>query len=490
MRAVINFIRRIFGQHSSPVVPQHDFIAPQDDFRTGLQAWVDLAPEEEAESRAKAMEEIINAKNQRSTSLSLRQLRLSSLPEEIWSLTSLKILDLGYNNIETLPAGFSNLAALEILNLNDNYQLKEISAETLTLPALIVLSLRRNHQLIASPNLLDRLSELETRGCDIRYPDHFSIVVKLRLDQIATKYRKENAIEAANPIPNITVLLHRFLDEDAERGIEIGELLKATTPILNILEENPNHLKWAEEIANHYLEGCVNQPVAGWSEISALASIAAAPTMLEKLESAKHLLVNDRVKEFVGKNFARSAVEVEAGNALLREMHKKLLSERVITKPWLAVPGRIANEGTIVNWLTPERVQEFRFQIEPLLQKKPEELAELLLDSVHCKTWGEINFPEQLKAINDPYEKDRAKRLEEFEDITQGQDREALTQKFTEIQKTLADKNYATVSEKIVTLTRETLAREMQARGSSGVVAASATAITTDKAIINRRISI
>ncbi len=213
--------------------------------------------------------------------------------------------------------------------------------------------------------------------------------------------------------------------------------------------------------------------------------------MLEKLESAKHLLVNDRVKEFVGKNFARSAVEVEAGNALLREMHKKLLSERFITKPWLAVPGRIANEATIVNWLTPERVQEFHDEIKPLLQKKPEELAELLLDSVHCKTWGEINFPEQLKAINDPYEQDRAKRLEEFEEITQGQDREALTQKFTEDQKTLADKNYATVSEKIVTLTRETLAREMQERGSSGVVAAaSATAITADNSRENRSISL
>jgi hypothetical protein len=480
------FIRHMLGLSSTQVVPQ-------DDFRTGLQAWVDLVTGEEAKSRAEAMEEIINARNQRSTRLSLHLLRLSSLPEEIWSLTSLKTLDLSYNKIENLPIGLSNLAALEILNLSNNDQLKEISAETLNLPALICLRLTHNSQLAPSPALLDILSELETRGCYVIYPDHLSIgarvdLAKLRLAQIATKYKEGNAIEATNPISNTTELLHRFLSEGIKQRGGIKEILQATAPTLKILEENPNHLKWAEEIATAYLDGCVNQPVAGWSEISALASIAAAPTMLEKLESAKHLLVNDQVKDFVGKNFARSKVEVEAGNALLREVHKKLLSEGVITKPWLAVPGTIAYEGTVSDWLTPEIVQKFHDEIKPLLQKKPEELAELLLDSVHCKTWGEINFPEQLKAINDPYEQDRAKRLEKFEEMSQVQDREALTQKFTEDQKTLADENYATVSEKIVTLTRETLAREVQTRGPSAVVAASSTAITASSTTRNRSI--
>ena len=74
--------------------------------------------------------------------------------------------------------------------------------------------------------------------------------------------------------------------------------------------------------------------------------------------------------------------------------------------------------------------------------------------------------------------------------MSQGQDREALTQKFTEDQKTLADKNYATVSEKIVTLAKEMLAREMQASGSSGAVAASANTITANNSGGNSRISL
>ena len=499
----------------------------QDDFLTGLQTWVDLVPEERG-SRVEAMQRIADAKLNSRTSLSLIQLQLSSLPEEIWDLTALTELSLYGNQLNAIPAGIGRLVALEILSFGANLitalpteiehltslktlhlydnqlnaipaeigrlvalthlylgknRLETLPAEICNLPALTRLDLTNDNQLIPSPALLDRLSELETRGCDVQYPDHLSIgarvdLAKLRLAQIATKYREDNVIEAANPIPNTTELLQRFLDKNAEDRGGVGKLLQATAPTLKILEENPNHLKWAEEIATAYLTGCVNQPVAGWSEISALSSIAEAPTMLEKLELAKHLLVNDRVKEFVSARFVGREFEVEAGNALLREVHKKLLSEGVITKPWLAVPDEVVHEAAISGWLTPGKVQELRDQIEPLLQKTPEELAEFLLNT-RRQTWGEINFPEQLKAINNPYEQDRAKRLEEFEDeiakIPKGPDRaaltEALTTKLAEDQKALAERNQDLVLEEIATLTRSMLAREMQERGMRSLAA-------------------
>jgi hypothetical protein len=504
-----------------------------EEFLKGLNAWVELAPsDEERKNRERAKERMIEfVENEytedSSTELSLDNLGLSSLPKEIGYLESLTNLDLsdnqfelfpseilkltslenllfggnglkilppkigglvnlkylflGENELKTLPAEMGELRALIKLHL-DNNKLETIPVEMFGISNLEVLDLSDNPQLYPSAELLKWLSDLEGDGCDVRYPDHFSFnsqadLAKTRLAQIATTYKEENAIEATNPAPNIRVLLHRFLTEGIGQRGEIEEILQSVNPTLGVLEENPSHLKWAEEIASHYLDGCVNQPVAGWSEISASASIATAPTMLEKLESAKHLLVNDQVKDFVGKNFARSAVEVEAGNALLREVHQKLLSEGVITKPWLAVPGRIAYELTVSDWLTPEIVQEFRVQIEPLLQKTPEELAEFLLESVHCKTWGEINFPEQLKEINDPYEKDRAVKLETFEslikDTPQGPDRETLGKKFAEDQETLKDQNYATISEKIATLTRVMLEREMQERGMNSSAAGS-----------------
>jgi len=107
--------------------------------------------------------------------------------------------------------------------------------------------------------------------------------------------------------------------------------------------------------------------------------------MLEKLEAAKHLLTLDLVKDFVSRNFKSQGVEIEAGNALLREEHAILLSEGVIKKPWLAVPGRIAFGQTVESWAE-EKVQEFHEHIMPLLQKTPEEMAYFLLHGVHCIT--------------------------------------------------------------------------------------------------------
>jgi hypothetical protein len=88
---------------------------------------------------------------------------------------------------------------------------------------------------------------------------------------MGAKYKEENPTEADNSIQSTAELLQRFLDENIEDRGGFKKILQAATPTLNILEKNPNHLKWVEEIAERYLSGCVNQPVRGWSAISALA---------------------------------------------------------------------------------------------------------------------------------------------------------------------------------------------------------------------------
>ena len=186
-------------------------------------------------------------------------------------------------------------------------------------------------------------------------------------------------------------------------------------------------LKSVEEIAALHLDGCVNQPVAGWSEISALASIANAETVTEKLEAAKHLFVNDQISNFVAREFGRAAVEAEAGNALFREVHKKALKHQDIKKPWLGVPGPIAYEAAVARWLAPNfftrrgMVDKFYNQIkEPILHRDEAELADLLCEGNHCKTWGEIVFPEQVAEINQRHEQEREKRWLEIDKIPEG----------------------------------------------------------------------
>ena len=238
-------------------------------------------------------------------------------------------------------------------------------------------------------------------------------------------------------------MLERFLDQNIEERGGIKQILQAANPTLNVLERSPNHLKWVDEIAEHHLEGCVNQPVAGWSEISALASIAEAPTMLEKLESAKHLLVLDEAKYFVRENFHAIGLELEAVNALLREEHEILLSGGLIRKRWLAVPGSIAYGQALGTW-PEEKAQEFHEKIKPLLEKKPEEIAGFLLQGVHCITWGKINFPKQLREINDSCERNRTVRWEEIENMKEGPEKDELTKNFVKEQKALMNKNETT----------------------------------------------
>jgi Leucine-rich repeat (LRR) protein len=386
-------------------------------------------------------------------SLNLYRNRIAALPAELVNLNALESLNLNSNQLETFPAEIC-LPTLKDLSLGDN-RLADLPEEIFNLAVLTRFDLSGNDQLNISQDLLDRLSDLEKRNCNVEYPYHFYThkvaLTKSHLKAIGAKYKEYNSIAADNPIQSTTRLLQRFLDENIENRGGFKEILQAATPPLDVLERNPNHLKWVEEIAELYISGCVNQPVGGWSAISALASIAAAPTMLEKLEAAKHLLTLDLVKDFVSRNFNSQGVEIEAGNALLREEHAILLSEGVIKKPWLAVPGPIAHEEAVARWLT-ERVQEFHEQIRPLLQKTPQEMADFLLHGVHCITWGEINFPEQLREINDSYEQDRAKRWDEIEKIEEGPKKNELTENFVKEQKALTNKNEAIIYDAINTL--------------------------------------
>ena len=274
-----------------------------------------------------------------------------------------------------------------------------------------------------------RLTELDGMGCEIQYPNQFvpyneagNAVTKLV--NIGNIYKERNNIEAQNPIPSTKRLLERILTENiAQRGGG-NEIIHVVNPVLEVLENNPNLLKSVEEIAALHLDGCINQPVAGWLEISALASIANAERITEKLEASKHLFVNDRVNDFVSREFRIAAVEVEAGNALLREVHKKALKNHDIKKPWLGVPGSIAYEGTISGWLAPNFftrrgvVDRFYDEIKrPILHRDEFELANLLCAGNHCKTWGEIVFPDQVLEINQRHEQERSQRWDEIDEI-------------------------------------------------------------------------
>lgn len=276
--------------------------------------------------------------------------------------------------------------------------------------------------LIFTPELIEKLQTLEEREVEIRYPSHFTQnsqveSAKEKLDSAIAIYKASNPY-VPEPV-SIKTLLHRFLSEGIDyRGANraatakecIKEIVATTTPVLDIFTQNPDHLKWADEIAKGFLEGCVNQPVAGWSEISAWTSITQSREVADKIAATKHLRV---LKELSGHVVGLinegqgpgQGVEVEAGNALFREVHKKLIAEGDITNPWLGVPKSIAYEGTITNWLTQERIAEAYDKTKIILAKSQEEVVEYLLGGHHRETWAQVAFPEEIAAIKKLYER-------------------------------------------------------------------------------------
>ena len=106
-----------------------------------------------------------------------------------------------------------------------------------------------------------------------------------------------------------------------------------------------------------------------------------------------------------------AGVEVEAGNALFREVHKKLLSNGDISEPWPGVPNSIAYEGAIRTWLTKGRIEQAYEEAKEALRQSPEEAARYLATSHHYGTWGLVAFPQELEEIDRKY----VKKIEEIE---------------------------------------------------------------------------
>ena len=294
-----------------------------------------------------------------------------------------------------------------------------------------------------TPELITSLAELEEQGCEVRYPSHFnpdilSAQAKEKLNQIIANYCKENPNHPP-AFSNITTILHRFLTEgidqrskESNQKKRVQEIAQSTLPTLEILEKNPHLLPAVDESVQGFL-GCVNQPVRAWSEVSALMAIAAKGNILDRLKATKQLLTLDYIADFIGRlpkeQKVGRMVEVEAGNALYREVHKKLVGSKTLEEPWLGVPGPISHGDSIEPFLTEERIQEVTKKVESqIISMTKEKLAERICESQHSQAWGEICFPEEVKEIKEFYAKQRKEFVEKDADKFTEQDLKKLSE--------------------------------------------------------------
>ena len=235
-----------------------------------------------------------------------------------------------------------------------------------------------------------------------------------RLSAVLKEYHESNP--DADKILFITPLLKEVLTEELNQRGGILNILKDVTPVLEIWENHLHHLRISNEVASLNIDGCVNQPITIWNEISALASIENAPTILGKMEGLKHLFVLELIKDYVGEKFNGRNLEVEAENVLLREVHKIINNAGEIQTQWLGVPTQIAYADTVRSWATPQRINYFHQYIkEKVLDKTPFELVEKLPQSGYCDVFADIAFPQELSDLERNYQSQKGELLEIYE---------------------------------------------------------------------------
>jgi hypothetical protein len=94
----------------------------QDPFERELQSWVEEKQEtDEYDSRLRAAEKIRECYVSQGACLDLNMGMLTSLPEAIGRLRSLKCLRVLHNQLESLPEAIGNLRSLETLDLSGNH---------------------------------------------------------------------------------------------------------------------------------------------------------------------------------------------------------------------------------------------------------------------------------------------------------------------------------------------------------------------------------
>ena len=368
---------------------------------------------------------------------------LKKLPEKLpQSLTKLNAN--GCSNLERLPDLEEGITEIDIswckslkkfperlpqslikLNISSCRNLEELPEN---LPAnLQFLDLSGCFKLPNSPALITQLRELENRNRD---NPNFTLIWPVHIDQTAGKAtevkqlitgaykqyystnpdfrdREPNATDGAN-YPTLK-LFHRFLSESVGDRGGAEKIAESAFITAQKIAQNPQLFKFIDEHSKTYLDACVNQPVAGFTEISMMVDITTQLDVRSKLEAARMLMSVEVIRQET-RNLIGNAthVEVELANAFLIEVCKELRVE------WPGVPQGIAYEGAISSFLTRENIRFVAGEVLKVWNKPFEDMAEYMCEHGQQDFWADITLTEEEKdSINQPLKILKERFLEE-----------------------------------------------------------------------------
>ncbi|NCA28483.1 MAG: leucine-rich repeat domain-containing protein [Proteobacteria bacterium] len=391
------------------------------EFKESLNPWINEQgiDEEQKKNRRQASTKIIDVYKNSKTELDLSDNQITSLPETIGNLTSLQELYLSENQLTSLPETIGNLNSLQILNLSDN-QITSLPETIGNLTSLQRLFLINNDQLSNTPETVSILENLElvnnhNDGFILGWPEHLDrniLVTKIKSlicdaykEYYSSKPEIAEKIGINEPIDEETTpflrLAHRFMKESLDERGSMKKIVDMMLPVAESIKKDPSLLEHIDASASIHTDACINQPVAGLTEIANIIDVVKAETIPEKLEKVKVIMAINVIRQEVGK-FNRKGVEAELANAMLREVHNKLLSEGEIKEKWSGIPDGIAYERLVKNLLVDEVVNKIKEKVILELNKPLEVVADNVCEGTLGDFWSKIILDkEYLSKINE-----------------------------------------------------------------------------------------
>ena len=285
---------------------------------------------------------------------------------------------------------------------------------------LKIINLYKCINLIQTAYLVDQLTYLEKRNRDnslskIIWPEHFERAsriekVKSNLsDAYKVHYENDWRLKDTDPRTGSEVhfpvmyLFHIFMSESLISRGGIEKIVNFLLPISEMIKSNPTILKNLHEIASSHSEACINQPVAGMSELALVVNIFSQGDIISSLESVRALralyIVREEVAKIIGDN---KGVEAELANAMYREVYHELKADGSLTQDWYGVPDGVAYETCITSFLKKETIRDITSMVKKnALDTSLEDIASFICESHLQESWAKIVLPkEEFDKIN------------------------------------------------------------------------------------------
>jgi hypothetical protein len=304
-----------------------------------------------------------------------------------------------------LPAGLTKLYLNDCANLTSLPNPLPAGLNELDLSGCI--NLPNSFALIAQLEELERIN-VHNSNFTLKWPEHFDRsggkVTKVMTDlkDAYKKYYSSHpnfyALEPSHDALNYPVLklCHRFLNESVVVRGGLEAVIDSAIEVTNYIKENPQILEFLNESARGNLAACVNQPVAGFTEIACLVEIAKQTEIYSKLEAARSMmvvnLIRTEITQIQNSNGQKVgiAVEVELANAMLKEINNTLLQDKTINKSWPGVPNGIAHQAAIKSFLTYENIEAISRNVKIELQKPLGKVAEFFFEGPLQDFWSHM----------------------------------------------------------------------------------------------------